>query len=133
MIRLLIHNYFFVIGLSFVVFGLVLVFRRVRLLSRSSVAEGKLVAYMKNTMDDDGWRESFLPIIEFRALDGTDYRFTSVAGYTQKKYPEGHAFMVRYDNNNPSEAFIDGFLHIWSGPLAVIVIGVASFIIGVKR
>ncbi len=126
------HSYFLIIGLSFIVFGLVLVFRRVRLLLRSSVAEGKLVAYMKNTMGDEGWRESFLPIIEFRAQNGADYKFTSVAGYSQKKYPEGHAFMVRYDNNNPSEAFIDGFLPMWSGPLAMIVMGIASFIIGVK-
>jgi hypothetical protein len=126
------QSYFLVIGLSFLVFGLILVFRRVRLLSRSSFAEGKLVAYMKNTMGDEGWRESFLPIIEFRAQDGADYRFTSVAGYSHKKYSEGHTFLVRYDKNNPSEAFIDGFLHMWSGPLAMIVMGIASFIIGVK-
>lgn len=65
-------------------------------------------------------------VVRFNSQDGSEHEFVSVAGSNWKPHPEGHLFRVRYNPLNPKEAFIDSFLHFWSGPLACLVLGMGG-------
>lgn len=121
-------------GSSMLLVGVILIYKRMRFVAQSAVAIGNLVSYYaSSSADHHGSRTHFFPIIRFWAQDGKKYELTSAAGYSSKKYPEGHEFRVRYSTGNPSKAFVDNFLNLWTGPLALTAMGIIVLSIAMSR
>jgi hypothetical protein len=121
--------YFAVVGIALSILGIVLLYRRLRLLKRSSFATGKLVSYLVKS-GSEPYQKYYHPIVTFQDSRGNDHTFTSVAGYDFEKYPQGKDLRIRYDASNPDDAFIDSFLHFWSAPFAVILLGIGGICAG---
>ena len=112
-------------GICMLLPGVILIYKRIRFLGQSSVAIGKLISYYAlDSAYHEGARTHFFPIVTYLAQDGKKYEITSVAGYSSKKYPEGQEFKIRYATDDPSKAFVDNFLNLWAGPLALTAMGV---------
>jgi hypothetical protein len=132
MFGLTLRLHFFLVGGVCLAGGVVLLFRRVRLLFRSTQAKGRLVSYLTIVTNDDFKREMFLPVISFESAEGKRHEFTSRAGYGRKLFPEGHEVRVRYTPAHPEDAFIDSFLHFWAGPTVFLLIGIVAVGVALK-
>jgi hypothetical protein len=122
-IELKVRLYFILVGSILLLLGLYFLYRRLLLFKNSCLVEGLVVSYL--TRDDDG-TTIYYPKVGFTANDGKIYEFVAEAGNSSRPRLESHPVRVRYNPNHPKEAFIDSFLHFWAGPLAFIVLGVAS-------
>jgi len=74
------------------------------------------------------------PVISFQANDGSTYTFTSETGSSAVfDFNKGDKLTVRYIEDNPQMAKIDGLLSLWSLPMALIIAGVIIFLAGISH
>lgn len=116
-------TFFAVIGVLCLLLAAWLWARRLRAQFSGAVAIGTVVGHEARESDDSVFH---LPIVSFFDAAGKPRRFTSVAGGIARTPALGTAVTVRYLPASPEVAYIAGFLHMWSAPLALFVLGVAG-------
>lgn len=88
-----------------------------------SIAVGNVVAHEMRQSDDT---KSYLPVIAFTDLKSRRHQFTSPAGASSQNPSERAEVQVRYLPSNPKLAYIESFLHMWAGPLALAILGLSG-------
>lgn len=117
------HAYLAVVGGLCLMLAAWLSARRFRAQFFGSVAVGTVVGH--EARESDG-SISHLPVVMYLDAAGEQHRFTSVAGDVAKTPASGTRVTVRYVPSAPDIAYISGFLHMWSAPVALFVLGVAG-------
>ena len=117
------RTYFAIIGVLCLMLAAWLAARRLRAQFFGAVAIGTVVGHEARESDDS---ISHLPIVIFVDAAGKQHRFTSVAGGVAKTQAPGTRVTVRYLPSVPAIAYVSGFLHMWSAPVALFVLGVAG-------
>ena len=88
----------------------------------SNQAEGIIVDVESSRRNNSTF---YHPVITFQAFDGNTYTFTSKTGTNAAlDFNSGDKLVVRYSEESPQNAKIDGLLSLWVLPLALLVTGV---------
>src|SRR5688500_8636843 len=114
--------YFAIIGVLFLAGAAWLFVRRMAVAARGVGVTGHVVSH--EAREDEGTLH-YLPVIIFIDHQGTQRRFTSVAGGSRPSPPVGAAVTVRFLPEDPGVAYVVSFLHMWAAPLAIFVLGAA--------
>jgi Protein of unknown function (DUF3592) len=125
------------IGVVLTLVGLWRLVANFRFLARSTAVEGKLVNWdvtaagkVGGPTSKDG-RNSYRPIVSFRAVDGSEHRVMGSAyrqAFHKPDVPGGSPYPVRYDASNPSDAQVVTFADFWLFPLASLGVGIVSLV-----
>jgi hypothetical protein len=102
------------------VLGAWLFARRLRVQFFGLVATGRIVGHETREADDSIF---YLPVVIYIDARGKQHQFTSVAGGTSKSKAASTRVTVRYLLENPKQAYVSGFLHMWAAPAALCVLG----------
>lgn len=97
--------------------------RRVRVQFFGLIATGRIVGHETREADDSIF---YLPVVIYVDARGNQHQFTSVAGGTAKGKPASTMVTVRYLPENPKQAYVSGFLHMWAAPVALFVLGAVA-------
>lgn len=114
------RSYFAFAAIVLIVGATLMFLRRWSVAVHGVTAFGKVVAF-ESREDDESIH--YLPVIVFTDRQGRSHRFTSVAGGADRHPPVGSSVLVRYLPDNPEQAFISSFLHMWAAPLALLALG----------
>jgi|GEM_PF-2234855 len=117
-----------ILGVALLVGGGYLLQGRMELFDHSIEEEGTIVEIVSSRRNGSRY---YHPVIEFVAIDGNTYVFTAASGTSSSfDFNQGDKLKVRYDVDNPEIVKIDGFLDLWSLPLALLLVGMVIFLSG---
>lgn len=121
------------VGLIAFVTGCAWGYQRLMLYLDGVSAQGTVVENRQSrSKDSDGnVSDSYYPVVEFVAKEGSKHRFTGSTGSSVADYEPGAKVSVRYDPKNPSSAQITDFAQFWLGPLGVGVFGFFFLLAGI--
>jgi len=94
-------------------------------LSHSLSASARITS---NGLDVSDGENYYCPEYRFEAADGITYTVTSHVCSNPPEYAVGQVVLVRYKSNDPSDAYIDSFLH--NGPRTFAIWGVCALCVG---
>ncbi|MBY0409453.1 MAG: DUF3592 domain-containing protein [Burkholderiaceae bacterium] len=117
------QTYFAVVGVLCLMLAAWLSARRLRAQFFGAVASGTVAGHETRESDDS---ISYLPVVIYIDAAGKRHQFTSVAGGVTKLPVPGTRVTIRYLPSAPEIAYVSGFLHMWSAPVALFVLGVAG-------
>ena len=98
------------VGCGFAVNALHIYRQRRRFLATAEPAAGTVVEVHVRGV---GRNRVSVPVLEFRAADGTVQRAESLMGSGFRGFAVGEAVAVRYDPADPSRAEVDSFAVLW--------------------
>lgn len=119
----MLKTYLAAIGIIFLTLALALFTRRMAAVMRGESALGQVKGHEARTSDEETY---YLPIVEFADSSGAWHRFTSVAGDSTRSPPVGATVTVRYLSEDPKQAYIESFPHMWGAPLGCAVLGAVA-------
>lgn len=100
--------------------GVVVLVRRVSLVTRGACATGHFVRWETRGIR----RRYFHPVVRFRAHNGKDYEFIGGPGSRAKK--KEAAYKVIYPPSAPEKAAVFSFLAFWAAPPAFFILSAAA-------
>jgi hypothetical protein len=106
-----------------------LTWRRVAVLLSGGTAEGMVTEHERREIDES---VGFHPVVTFVDHNGLRRHFTSSAGWSTPSPKVGAKVRVRYLRSDPDLAYIQSFLHIWAGPVALAAFVVAALVAAAK-
>ena len=117
--------YFGVLSVLFLGGALWLLVRRWLVAANGVNVVGRVVAHETRRDEDSVY---YLPVVVFTDRQGSEHRFTAVAGGSVPRPVVGATVTVRYLSQSPDRAFIVSFLHMWAAPLAMFVLGAGALL-----
>ena len=117
------RTYFAIVGVLCLMLASWLCARRLRAQLSGAVAIGTVVGHEARASDESLFH---LPVVLYIDAAGKQHRFTSVAGSVAKTPAPGTQVTVRYLPSAPDIAYLSGFLHMWSAPVALFALGAAG-------
>lgn len=126
----------FIVGIALIVTGTYVLNENMEYFNDSIQAEG-IVIDIVNDRSDSGksgkGSSRYYPVISFKASDSQTYTFSPETGSNLGDYHTGETVMVKYNEDNPDIAKVDGFKERWALPLALISAGLLiSLALGIK-
>ena len=106
-------------GGAFAVLGLALLARRVGLLLGGRRADGEVVGWGREIMDDPP-SSAFMPRVRFVTADGEAQEFQSRVSANPDRWPIGTTVPVLYRPKRPEDAQIAIAWRFWAGPAGVL-------------
>ena len=116
-------TYFALMGTAFIVFAVVLTFRRFAVWMSGVSTTGTILGHETRTTEEG---VGYVPVVEFKDSEGTLRRFVSSSGNFPKRLIVGASVKVLYSQSNPGTAYIDSFWHFWIAPISLAVMGITS-------
>ena len=114
------------LGTAFIVFAVVLTFRRVAFW-RSGVSTTGVILGHEAHYSEEG--VGYAPVIGFKDSEGAHRQFVSSLGSFPKCLVVGASVKVLYSQSNPSMAYIQSFWHIWIEPIFFGVLGITALVV----
>lgn len=124
------------LGLAALIGGLLWGAQRYALFSAGLQAKGRVVENYKSVYTGSDTRTddtsiSYYPVVEFQDAQGQTIRFRGSTGSGAPEYEVGTPVEVLYDRENPYNAQLAAFSHLWLGPVVVSVAGFIFLVMGV--
>ncbi|MGM0879212.1 MAG: hypothetical protein ACQEWV_32400 [Bacillota bacterium] len=117
------------VGVTFIVQGIVLFKRTNNIISKSVLFNGKIIELKKRRIIVGSGIVSFIPIIKHVEGDGTVKIFESNSGFREGKYSLGDHIEFWYNpNDDGTKVIINNWLTKWIGVI-ISFIGIVSIII----
>lgn len=117
----------FAAGVVFFIAGVVILVRTVQFVAGAEHATGTVVD-LSREIDDEG-DETFYPVVRFTTAEGQEIEFVSSSGSSPPSESPGDRVDVLYDPDDPSDAKLSGFFHLWLFPGLFFLFGAAFFAI----
>lgn len=121
----------FLVGLVFLVFGILQFVKVKKLTSKGIVTTGKILEIKQvetSSQDSEGYTTtgySYSPVFEFRDTKGEKHTVESRHGFANsKKFKIGDEVEIIYLEEKPQDASIKKFGSLWSLPVILILVGV---------
>ncbi|HJX39759.1 MAG TPA: DUF3592 domain-containing protein [Anaerolineae bacterium] len=117
-----------VVGAPFLLIGLSEAYKTVRLerswvSTRGTVVDNMTVAFATGA--------SYVPVVDFRTLNGEVVRFADGVGSIPPDYEVGTEVTVLYDPDDVHSARVASWKRLWLAPTIITVVGVLPTLIGV--
>lgn len=108
--------------------GLVQLYLDAEFVSQSTSGSGRVerLAEVRSTGSSSF---SYYPVISFQA-NGRTVHFVSSLGDYPARYRPGEILQIRYRENFPERARIDGFINVWSNSIVILSIGTVFSLVG---
>lgn len=122
-----IYRLFYAIGAVSLVVGVVLAVRTAQFVAGAERATGTVIDLKEDYSSSNG-HYTYYPIVRFTTADGREIQFTSSSGSSPASESPGDEVEVLYESDDPHDAQISGFFHVWLWPAVMLPLG-AMFII----
>lgn len=122
--------FFFLIGGSLTVWGIFNYSDRIKEMDLFEKTEGTVIR-MREVPPTDNSGVTFAPVIEYSDAKGGKFVYESKNSSDPPAYEVGEKVVMRYDKNDPGDAFIDTFWGRWSGTLTILLFPVVIFPLGI--
>jgi hypothetical protein len=106
-------------GAALAILGLVLLVRRIGLLTSGRRVVGEVVGWGRDTMGDPP-TDAFMPRVKFVTAEGVAQEFQSTVSANPDRWPIGTAVPVLYPPERPKDAQIAIAWRFWAGPVGVL-------------
>ncbi len=123
------------IGLTFTVIGLVLLFIGLFWLNATSErltrmidGTGTVVEVIRRRVGDD---TNYYPRIEFQTQTGETFQFESNTGGSSTSYRVGDQVPILYNPQMPQDATINSWYEIWFPPIVVTILSLSGLAPGI--
>jgi hypothetical protein len=116
----LMNYFFFICSVVLIAISIWMIRRRLNVLHSGERSQGSVVDHEKRQSDDG---TTYRPVFKFVDHNGVEHVITSNSGWSAPHPPLGTKVRVRYHRQNPVNAYIESFYHLWFWPL--VLMGVA--------
>lgn len=117
----------FAVGVVALIVGAVLLVRTAQFVARAEHATGTVIDLSRET-DSEG-QDIFYPVVRFTTADGDEIEFKSSSGSAPASESPGDRVDVLYDPNDPNDAQLGGFFHLWLFTIIPFAIGAAFIVV----
>lgn len=122
--------YFAIAGAVCLVFGSVMLWRRLMTLARGRVVTGQIVRWEKIADSETPGTYFYHAHIAFADADGMQHTMRLDHGHSSEKYPLGHPYRVRFDPANPARAYPANPFVMLAGTAVILTLGVVGIYAG---